>query len=63
LDAYGPVTLGLSSDGGIPLLIWQAGTLMESESLFGSWTIVPGATPPMYSPPAGSGTKFYRVRL
>jgi hypothetical protein len=63
LDAYGPVTLGLSSDGGIPLLIWQAGTLMESDSLSGSWTIVTGATPPMYSPPAGSGTKFYRVRL
>jgi hypothetical protein len=61
-DAYGPVSLGLSSAGSASLLIWQAGTLMEADSLSGPWQVVPGATPPTYSPPPG-GTKFYRVHL
>jgi hypothetical protein len=64
LDAYGPVTLGVSTSSQGAVLIWQAGSLMQSDSPAGAWINVPNATAPTYTlPPPGGATKFYRVRL
>jgi hypothetical protein len=41
------------------------GTLLQSSTVGGPYTPVPGAAAPSYtvSPPAGSGATFYRVQL
>ena len=44
-------------------LIWQAGTLLEADSIDGLWTPVPNAAPPSHHVTPGAGNKFYRVQL
>ena len=64
LDAYGPVTIGVSTSSRSTVLIWQAGILMQSDSPAGTWTSVPNANAPTFTlPSTGGATKFYRVRL
>jgi hypothetical protein len=64
VDAYGPVTMTLSqASNGRPLIIWQAGTLLQARSLSGPWTPVPNATPTSYQVPLGAGNMFYRIQL
>jgi Concanavalin A-like lectin/glucanases superfamily/Immunoglobulin I-set domain/Immunoglobulin domain len=62
-DTYGPERLAAVHSGSDLLLIWQAGTLLESDSLNGPWTPVSGATAPSYRVPLGTGPKYYRVKL
>ena len=62
-DTYGPVLLTQTPDGNGFQLIWQAGLLMEAETIDGPWTPVPGAVAPLYTVTPGTGNKFYRVKL
>ncbi len=62
-DTYGPERLAAVHSGSDLLLIWQAGTLLESDSLNGPWTPISGATAPSYRVPVGTGPKYYRVKL
>lgn len=62
-DAYGPVSLIIVPTGNELLLIWQAGTLLEADSMAGPWNPVSGATAPNLRVKPGTGNKFYRVRL
>ena len=63
LDAYGPVSLAVTTSGGKALVVWQAGTLLQADTLAGPWTAVPGATAPTFQVSPGTGAKFYRVHL
>jgi hypothetical protein len=63
LDQYGPVSVAVTTSGKNVLVIWQAGTLMQADTANGTWTPVPGATPPSYTVLPGAGAKFYRVHL
>ena len=63
LDAYGPVSLAVTTSGNHAVVVWQAGTLMQANSLAGPWTQVPGATAPTYTVTPAAGSKFYRVHL
>jgi hypothetical protein len=56
-DVGGVITLVHASGN---QLTWNHGTLLESTSLSGPWTIVAGATSPYSFTPAGTGM-FYRV--
>jgi hypothetical protein len=65
-DTYGPVSLGISRSGASLELIWQAGTLLESDDVnkpMNLWTPVAGASAPYYKVTPGPVRKFYRVRL
>jgi hypothetical protein len=62
-DTYGPVTMAAVKSGNNLLLIWQAGTLLESTKADGPWTPVVGATAPNYTVPIGTDSKFYKVQL
>lgn len=62
-DTYGPVTINLTQTSDNLIMSWQAGTLVESDSLTGKWTPVAGAVAPNYSVKPGTGNKFYRVQL
>src|SRR5262249_4422585 len=42
-DTYGPVTITLGKVGSDHVIIWQAGTLLQADSLTGPWTTVSGA--------------------
>jgi hypothetical protein len=63
LDAYGPASLAVTTSGDHAVVVWQAGTLMQADSLAGPWTNVPGATAPTYTVTPTGGSKFYRVHL
>ena len=60
-DSYGPVVLRFQPTAGGLALIWQAGTLLQADSLSGPWSPVSGATAPYYVAPTSSAHKFYRV--
>jgi hypothetical protein len=62
-DTYGPVTLVQIPLGHDLQLVWQAGILLEADSIEGPWTPVIGASPPAYVVSPGSGNKFYRIQL
>lgn len=64
-DTYGPVSLIVTrdADAGAVQLVWQAGTLLESDEARGPWTPVTGAAPPYHQVTPGSVGKFYRIRL
>jgi len=62
-DAYGPVILSQISVPGGFRLIWQAGTLLEADSVGGAWTPVTGAVAPTHTVNPGAGNKFYRIQL
>jgi hypothetical protein len=62
-DTYGPVTLTVTADASKIQLLWQAGTLLQADSVQGPWTAVAGATAPFFQVAAGTGSKFYRVQL
>jgi hypothetical protein len=62
-DTYGPVALlQVPIQGGFQL-IWQAGTLLQADSLDGVWTPVLNAAPPIYIVTPGAENRFYRVQL
>jgi hypothetical protein len=63
LDAYGPVSVAIAYSGHNPVVVWQAGTLLQSDSPSGPWTPVAGAKAPSYIVTPGAGAKFYRVHL
>lgn len=67
LDAYNPAaspaSLAVSTSGKNAVVVWQAGTLMQADTLAGPWTTVPGATPPTYTVSPSAGSKFYRVHF
>jgi concanavalin A-like lectin/glucanase superfamily protein/Ig-like domain-containing protein/immunoglobulin I-set domain protein len=66
LDAYGPVSLAVTTSGTNAVVIWQAGTLQQANtpsSQSSQWSPVQGASPPTYSVTPGTGAKFYRVHL
>jgi hypothetical protein len=62
-NSYGPwlVTLTPSGTGNL-ILTWQGGTLVQSTSVSGPWTPVPGATPPNYSVTPVGAAKFYKIQ-
>lgn len=64
-DVVGPVKLKITSEGGNLVIAWQSGTLESTDNLSAasSWTAVAGASAPSYTVPAGTGKRFYRVRL
>lgn len=65
-DTYGPVSLTINKVGASLELIWQAGTLLESDTVskpMNQWTPVSGATAPYYKVTPAAAMKFYRVRL
>jgi hypothetical protein len=63
LDAYGPVSLAVVLSPPGPIVVWQAGTLVQADALSGPWSPVTGATAPSYTVTPGTGAKFYRVKL
>jgi hypothetical protein len=63
LDAYGPVSLTVTTSGNNAVVIWQAGTLQQADTPSGQWSAVPGASAPSYTVTPGTGSKFYRVHL
>jgi hypothetical protein len=62
-DTYGPVSLTIVPSGNAILLVWEAGTLLEADSMAGPWSPVSGAVAPNFRVTPGAGNKFYRVRL
>jgi len=64
LDAYGPVQIGVERTTEGLVLVWQAGTLQQADSLAGPYVNVNGASAPFHkiSPTTGA-RKFYRVQL
>ena len=63
LDAYGPVSLAVVSSPSGPIIVWQAGTLLQADAPSGPWSPVAGAVAPSFTVTPGSGVKFYRVKL
>jgi hypothetical protein len=61
-DVYGPVKVYVNLVGLNLDLSWQAGTLLQSTSVLGPYTAVPGATTPFYRTTAGGATRFFRVK-
>lgn len=61
-DVQGPVNLYLNYSGGNFDLSWQTGTLLQSTTVQGPWTPVPGATAPFYRTTPAGAAMFYRVR-
>jgi len=58
-----PPIVGISYNGGMITLTWTRGTLVQSTSLSGPWTPVPGSpTSPYQFTPASAGAVFYRAR-
>ena len=43
-------------------LSWQAGTLLQSTNVSGTYTPVPGATAPFYRTSATNSATFFRVQ-
>jgi hypothetical protein len=62
-DKFGPVTVFLTPSGEGFFLNWQAGTLVESDTVDGAYTAVAGATAPSYFVTPAAAKKFYRVQL
>ena len=62
-DTYGPVELTLQPSGTGFDLIWQAGTLLECDTVNGTYVPVSGASAPYYHVTPAAVRKFYRVRL
>jgi hypothetical protein len=62
-ETYGPVAVKIHRCGADLEIIWQAGTLLQSNKPNGPWTPVPGATAPHYRITPGPGAKFFRVQL
>ncbi len=62
-DTYGPVMLSIRQAGTALELIWQTGTLLQSSTINGTYSPVPGATAPYYRATPGPGSTFYRVQF
>ena len=61
-DTYGPVVLSVNKSGAYIDVSWQAGTLLQSTSVNGVYTPVPGATAPFYRASPTSSATFFRVQ-
>lgn len=62
-DTNGTVSLVITRDSGILQLVWQAGELLEGDTVAGPWSPVTAAAAPYYKVTPGSARKFYQVRL
>ena len=62
-DSYGPVVLTIQPASTGFALIWQAGTLLEADTVNGTYLPVSGATAPYHHVTPGAAMKFYRVEL
>ncbi len=61
-DVYGPLKVAIAAMDGNVDVSWQAGTLLESTSITGPYTAVPGATAPFYRITPGTTPMFFRVQ-
>lgn len=61
-DTYGPVSLAVGAAGNNLDLSWQAGTLLQSTNVQGTYLPVPGAVAPFYRTLPTNGKMFYRVQ-
>jgi hypothetical protein len=61
-DVYGPVKVFVNQIGTNVDVSWQAGTLLESTNVTGTYTAVPGATAPFYRTSPTNSATFFRVR-
>ena len=62
-DSYGPVKLTLQPSGSGFDLIWQAGTLLSSDTVNGTYLPVPGASAPYFHVTPTATRQFYKVQL
>ena len=61
-DVRGPVKLYLNQVGSNVDVSWQAGTLLQSTNVTGTYTPVPGATAPFYRTAPTNAATFFRVQ-
>jgi hypothetical protein len=61
-DVTGPVKLYLNQVGSNVDVSWQAGTLLQSTNVTGTYTPVPGATAPFYRTAPTNAATFFRVQ-
>ena len=64
-DVYGPVNPTANiykTPSGNVGISWQSGTLVQSGTVTGPWTPVPGATIPFYQIPPATTNTFYKVQ-
>lgn len=61
-DVKGPVRLYLNQVGDYLDLSWQSGTLLQSSTVNGNYTPVPGAQAPFHRIVPAAGTMFFRVQ-
>jgi hypothetical protein len=62
IDVVKPITLTVAKVSGNYWIVWQAGTLYQSGTVNGTYTIVPGAVAPYYQMPLNSTNTFYKVQ-
>jgi hypothetical protein len=62
LNQVAPVRLNVQQVGTHIDVIWQAGTLLQSTTVSGTYTPVPGATAPFYRTSAAGAALFFKVR-
>lgn len=62
-DTYGPVKLLIFPSDNQLLFVWEAGTLLQSESPHGPWRPVEGASSPNHRVPASAGNGYFKVSL
>jgi hypothetical protein len=61
-DVNGPVKVSVNHVGTNIDVSWQAGTLLQSTSVTGTYTPVPGATVPFYRTSPTNSAMFFRVQ-
>jgi hypothetical protein len=61
-DVHGPVNVSAKRVGANIDVSWQAGTLLQSTNVAGTYTPVPGATVPFYRASPTNSATFFRVR-
>jgi len=61
-DVYGPVKVSVNQVGTNIDVSWQAGTLLQSTNVTGTYTAVPGATVPFYRTSPTNSAMFFRVQ-
>jgi len=62
-DNYGPVILSIRKAGNDIELIWQAGTLLQSSTVNGTYVAVPGAAAPYFRITPGPASQFFKIQL
>jgi hypothetical protein len=62
-DTYGPVILSIRKAGNDIELIWQAGTLLKSGTVNGTYLPVSGANAPYFRITPGPDSQFFKIQL